>query len=550
MNLIFNILLFSFLGAQNFVSLDFEAGRRGKEYRVWVYFDKKDKSKVTKLDPTAIKRRVKHNIFTATKYDYNIQEEYIRKLVEVGAEIKNQSRWLNAVSLIVDSNELELIQKLSFVKKIEPVRQHKKKKAIQTVENQILVNRDIDYGSSFNQIEQINCRIPHIAGYYGQGVRVLYIDTGFELNHEAYDSLNLIGQYDFINNDQNAANETDQEILENQDDHGTLCLSVMAGYSPGSLIGPAFKSEYLLAKTEIMAEEIQQEEDNYIAALEWGESLGADIACASLGYLDWYSYEDLDGNTAATTKAIDIASGLGVLCVNSAGNEGNDPWYHIITPADADSVLSVGAVDANDIIANFSSRGPTFDGRIKPEVCARGVSTYCVRSNTENIYRNASGTSFSAPLAAGAAAVIMSANPEWTNMQVREAIMITASQFNSPDNDYGHGILNTWAAINYQFTASVKGETFLPNAISVNNAYPNPFNPEISIKINGLSNSQHVSVGVYDLHGTLVTSLHNQKVRHNVLMLTWNAEIFSSGIYLLRTDWQYGNDTQKITLLK
>ena len=550
MNLIFNILLCSLLGAQNFVSSDFEAGRRGKEYRVWVYFDKKDKSKVTELDPAAIKRRVKHNIFTATKYDYNIQEEYIRKLVEVGAEIKNQSRWLNAVSLIVNINELELIQKLSFVKKIEPVRQHRKKKAIQTVDNQILVNRDIDYGLSFNQIEQINCRIPHIAGYYGQGVKVLYIDTGFELNHEAYDSLNLIGQYDFINNDQNAANETNQEILENQDDHGTLCLSVMAGYSPGSLIGPAYKAEYLLAKTEIMAEEIQQEEDNYIAALEWGESLGADIACASLGYLDWYSYEDLDGNTAATTKAIDIASGLGVLCVNSAGNEGDDPWYHIITPADADSVLSVGAVDANDIIANFSSRGPTYDGRIKPEVCAMGVSTYCVRSNTENIYSNASGTSFSAPLAAGAAAVVMSANPEWTNMQVREALTMTASQFNSPDNDYGYGILNAWAAINYQFTAAVKDETFLPNVISVNNAYPNPFNPEISIKINGLSNSQHVSVGVYDVHGTLVKSLHNQKVRHTVLVLTWNAEMFSSGIYLLRTDWQYGNDIQKITLLK
>ena len=550
MNFLLNIFLFSFLGAQNFVSSDFEPGRRGKEYRVWVYFDKKDKSVFTELGPAAIKRRVKHNIFTATKYDRNIKEEYIKEIEAVGAEIKNQSRWLNAVSLVVDINQIELIQKLPFVKKIEPVRQHKKKKATQSVDDQALVNRDFDYGLSSNQIEQINCRIPHIAGYYGQGVRVLYIDTGFELNHEAYDSLNLIGQYDFINNDQNAANETDQEILENQDDHGTLCLSVMAGYAPGSLIGPAFKSEYLLAKTEIMAEEIQQEEDNYIAALEWGESLGADIACASLGYLDWYSYEDLDGNTAATTKAIDIASELGVLCVNSAGNEGNDPWYHIITPADADSVLSVGAVDANDVIANFSSRGPTFDGRIKPEVCARGVSTYCVRSNTENIYRNASGTSFSAPLAAGAAAVIMSANPEWTNMQVREAIMMTASQFNSPDNDYGHGILNTWAAINYQFTASVKGETFLPNAISVNNAYPNPFNPEISIKIDGLSNNQHVTVEVYDIYGKLVKYLHNQKTRQNILELTWNAERLSSGIYLLRTDWLYGNDLQKITLLK
>ena len=550
MNFLLNIFLFSFLGAQNFVSSDFEPGRRGKEYRVWVYFDKKDKSIITELDPAAIKRRVKHNIFTKTKYDRNIKEEYIKELEAVGAKIKNQSRWLNAVSLVVDINQIELIQKLPFIKKIEPVRQHKKKKATQSVDDQALVNRDFDYGLSSNQIEQINCRIPHIAGYFGQGVRVLYIDTGFELNHEAYDSLNLIGQYDFINNDQNAANETDQEILENQDDHGTLCLSVMAGYAPGSLIGPAFKSEYLLAKTEIEAEEIQQEEDNYIAALEWGESLGADIACASLGYLDWYSYEDLDGNTAATTKAIDIASELGVLCVNSAGNEGNDPWYHIIAPADADSVLSVGAVDANDVIANFSSRGPTFDGRIKPEVCARGVSTYCVRSNTENIYRNASGTSFSAPLAAGAAAVIMSANPEWTNMQVREAIMMTASQFNSPDNDYGHGILNTWAAINYQFTASEKGETFLPNAISVNNAYPNPFNPEISIKIDGLSNNQHVTVGIYDIHGKLVKYLHNQKARHNMLELTWNAERLSSGIYLLRTDWGYGNDLQKITLLK
>lgn len=550
MSFLLNIFLFSFLGAQNFVSSDFEPGRRDKDYRVWVYFDKKDKSKVAELDPAALKRRVKHNIFTATKYDYNIKEEYLSELEAVGVEIKNQSRWLNAVSLVVDINQIELIQKLPFVKKIEPVRQHKKKKAIQSVDNQTLVNRDIDYGLSFNQIEQINCRIPHIAGYYGQGVRVLYIDTGFELNHEAYDSLNLIGQYDFINNDQNVANETDQEVLENQDDHGTLCLSVMAGYAPSSLIGPAFKSEYLLAKTEIMAEEIQQEEDNYIAALEWGESSGADIACASLGYLDWYSYEDLDGNTAATTKAIDIASGLGVLCVNSAGNEGDDPWYYIITPSDADSVLSVGAVDANDVIANFSSRGPTFDGRIKPEVCARGVSTYCVRSNTENIYRTASGTSFSAPLAAGAAAVIMSANPDWTNMQVREAMMMTASRSNNPDNIYGNGILNTWAAINYQFTASVKNQTFLPNDISVKEAYPNPFNPEISIKIDGLSNNQHVTVGVYDIHGKLVKYLHNQKALHNMLELTWNAEKLSSGIYLLRTDWQYGNDLQKITLLK
>ena len=124
----------------------------------------------------------------------------------------------------------------------------------------------------------------------------------------------------------------------------------MAGYDPGNLIGPSFKSEYLLAKTEVMADEIYQEVDNYVAAIEWGEALGADVTCASLGYYDWYEYDDLDGNTAATTIAVDIASSLGVLCVNSAGNEGDDPWYYICTPADADSIISVGAVNRDFIL--------------------------------------------------------------------------------------------------------------------------------------------------------------------------------------------------------
>ena len=549
MKLFFILTAISILSAHEINIKDFEPGRRGDLYRVWVYFDKKDSCSIVSLDKASIKRRIKHNIHKPTKHDYNVKESYINEVQKIGAKVNNQSRWLNALSITTDLEKIKLINNLSYVKKIEPIKRHRKKN-IKEVLIESPLSRNIDYGPSVDQIEQINCHVPHIAGYYGQGIRVLYLDTGYELGHEAYDSLNLIAQYDFINDDQNTANETEQEILDNQDDHGTICLSVMAGYAPGNLIGPAFKSEYLLAKTEIDAEEIYQEVDNYVAAIEWGEALGADVTCASLGYYDWYEYSDLDGNTAATSIAVDIASTLGVLCVNSAGNEGDDPWYYVCTPADADSILSVGAVDDEGSIANFSSRGPTYDGRIKPEVCARGVNTYCVRSNTENIYRTASGTSFSAPLAAGAAAVIMSANPDWTNMQVREAMMMTASRSNNPDNAYGHGILNTWAAINYQFTASVKGETFLPNAISVNDAYPNPFNPEISIKIDGLSNNQHVTVGVYDIYGKIVKYLHNQKTRQNILELTWNAERLSSGIYLLRTDWLYGNDLQKITLLK
>ena len=399
-------IFLSFLYSNDINPQNIEAGRIGDLYKVWVYFDKKDSKRIVDLDSASIERRIKHGIVGPTKYDYIINQSYIDRIKRLKVEIKNQSRWLNAISVIADMQKINLINKLAFVKKIEPGYRHTKKKSIQAVGDRNNQSRNIEYGSSYDQVEQINCRIPHVAGYFGQGVRVLYLDTGYELGHTAYDSLNLIAQYDFVNNDENTANETDQEITDNQDDHGTICLSVIAGYAPGNLIGPAFKSEYLLAKTEIMAEEIQQEEDNYVAALEWGESLGADIACASLGYLDWYSYEDLDGNSATTTIAVDIASNVGVLCINSAGNEVDDPWYYIIAPADADSVISVGAVNRDGTIANFSSRGPTYDGRIKPEVCALGVSVYCVRSNTENDYRAASGTSFSAPLAAGAAAVI------------------------------------------------------------------------------------------------------------------------------------------------
>jgi len=528
---------------------DLEPGKRENSYRVWIYFDERDQNRIVDLDPKSIERRKKHDIHTLTKYDYKIKQSYLNAVKKTGSEIKNKSRWLNAVSVVADMEQINLIQGLSFVTKVDPVYQHRKKKATQSAEDNNQ-NRDLDYGTSLGQIEQINCHTAHTAGYYGQGVRVLYLDTGYELNHNAYDSLNLIAEYDFINNDQNTANETAQEISDGQDDHGTICLSVLAGYAPGSLIGPAFKSEYLLAKTEIMAEEIQQEEDNYVAALEWGESLGADVACASLGYLDWYTYQDLDGNTATTTIAIDIASSLGVTCVNSAGNEGDDPWYYIITPADADSVISVGAVSQNGIIANFSSRGPTSDGRIKPEVCALGVNTYCVRSNTENIYRTASGTSFSAPLVAGAAAVILSANSSWTNMQVREALMMTASQNTNPDNIYGYGIINTWGAINYQNTVSTKNDNFIPNIVRVHEAFPNPFNPSLSMTIECFSKNAEITTNVYNIKGNLVEILHNETLSNKTISLLWNASDYPNGIYFIRTYWTGGNDIQKVTLLK
>ena len=528
----------------------FEAGKRADDsYRLWIYFDKRELKNIIDLDRATIKRRKKHNIHTPTKYDYHINESYIKKVEKLGVIIKNKSRWLNAISVIANREQIKKIQNLSFVIDVQPVMLYKKSIDIKS-SNSNELNRDYDYGSSLTQINNINCRTAHNAGYYGQGVRVLYIDTGFNLSHSAFDSINVLAQYDFINSDLNTANETTQEFNDGQDDHGTTCLSVIAGFSEGNLISPAFKSEYLLAKTEIVAEEIQLEEDNYVAALEWGESLGADIACASLGYYDWYDYNNLDGNTATTTIAVDIASSLGVLCVNSAGNSGNDSWYYIITPADADSVLSVGAVASNGSIASFSSHGPTSDGRIKPEICAMGVNVYCVRSNTQNNYRTSSGTSFSAPLAGGAAAVILSANSNWTNMEVREALMMTASQNNNPDNSYGYGIIDTWAAINYEFLAETFSDKIVPVNIMVSKAYPNPFNPLVSLFIESSIDKYFITSSVYDIRGKFVDNIFNGIPDRKKISLKWNASNYPAGVYIIHTEWQNGSHFQKITLLK
>ena len=182
-------------------------------------------------------------------------------------------------------------------------------------------------------------------------------------------------------------------------------------------------------------------------------------------------------------------------------------------------------------------------------MCALGVSTYCVRSNTEDIYRTASGTSFSAPLAAGAAAVILSANPEWTNMQVREAMMMTASLSNSPDNMYGYGILNTWAAINYQFTTAIKDEEITPNALKVFDAYPNPFNPTTSIRIQSESILPNIILSIFNVNGQLIQTLEKGATNAHSMDIKWDGSRNSSGVYFIKIAWPGGSKTQKITLL-
>ena len=530
----------------------FQIGQRGNEYRVWVYLKDKTGSEAVGLSEKTMLRRERNSLGESPVWlDLSVSNEYVSMIQETGANVLHKSRWLNAVSVLATRSELLKIQALPFVRTLRPIPLYRKENFLgsENSNRSTELHNHLDYGHAQDQIEQINVHLAHEAGYTGAGIRILVMDTGFDLEHVVFDSLNLIDQWDVINNDNETANQTNEEEDNGQDHHGTIILSVIAGYAPGSLIGPAFDAEYLLAKTEMVEQEIQQEEDNYVAGLEWGEQNGADVVSTSLGYLDWYTYDDMDGNTAVTTNAIDIAVGLGMVCVTAAGNEGSDDWNYIIAPADADSVVAVGAVDANGDLAYFSSHGPTSDGRIKPEICARGVSTWACSSYDMTGYNNYNGTSLSTPLVAGAAALIIQSHPEWSAMEVRNAIMMTASQNDEPDNNFGYGILNTWEAIQYGTTVTVGPSSQLPDIIEVANAYPNPFNPEISFTVDapiGLP----IQVSVLDIEGMVVENIYSGRILHSGFKVYWNAAQYPSGLYLLQTRWQGGSHVQKVTFLK
>ena len=539
-----------------FVTIIFLLNKASASEKMWIYFTDKDNSgqNIT-LDDKAIQRRLKVDI-KDTWYDRPVAQSYIAVMEELGAVIHNKSRWLNAVSITSDINIINEISLLPFVKKTVPVAVYKKNKRefsqLQS-SRKLSVIDSLDYGYAQEQIEQINCHTAHQAGYTGQGVRVLILDTGFNTERSVFDSLTIIDEWDFINNDGNTENEAND--YSSQHNHGTMVFSTLAGYDPGNLIGPAFGAEFLLAKTEDVTNESQVEEDNYVAALEWGEQLGADIMSSSLGYLDWYSYCDMDGNTGVTTIAVDIATSLGMLCITSAGNWGTSSpppnpcdtlYYYISAPADADSVISVGAVNSNGEIASFSSHGPTYDGRIKPEVCARGVSTWGVNANSDS-YRTGSGTSLSAPLVSGAAAVILSAHSDWTPMQVREAMMMTADRVDNPDNNYGYGVIDVMAAIDYE-TSSINHNN-IPDEFLILNVYPNPFNPTTTIRFS--VEARHSSLlQVFDITGRLVETIENDKLLPGEHAYTWDASGLSSGIYFVQLKTPFGSITQKITYLK
>lgn len=539
--------------------------RDNGKYFAWIYFvDKVKSNKKPIITQKAMDRRNKVNPNKNYDwYDLNPSENYINKVLNTGATLRHQSRWLNAISIECTENELIEISYMPFVKDIQPVNQFRRKnieefkstKSLRKIES----TSDIDYGAAQEQLEQINVHKAHDAGFYGQGVTVLMLDTGYNLDHPVFDWLNVIAEWDVINDDSTTKNEDGQDVAS-QHNHGTATFSVLGGYAPGSLVGPAFNADFLLAKTEMVDQEIQLEEDNYVAALEWGEALGANVMSSSIGYTDWYTWQDMDGNTVVTTIAVDIATSLGMLCVIAVGNyDEDDPlWFYVQAPADADSVISVGAVTNSGIIASFSIRGPSYDGRIKPEVCARGVATAAAHGNGIS-YVSLSGTSVSTSLVAGAAAVLLSARPTWTPMMVREALMKTASQSSTPDNDYGYGIIDIWKAMNVD-SLFIDGIMTPINSLVIDNEfflyqnYPNPFNSNTTIEYD-LKQNSHVELIIYDILGRQVNKLADYIETPGRKSIIWNGtdqngNPVSTGVYFYNMIIDEDTFTKKMLLLR
>jgi len=425
-------------------------------------------ARARELPPETWARRSRAGTGVPDVHDLPVWPPYVEQIAAAG-RIRHLSRWFNAVSVDLTDQALTTVRSLPCVAAVRPVALAQAASIGPHWDDQglplgtvlppqripaddrlpPLARESLVYGPSGGQLSEIGVPAIHALGYTGNRVRLMMIDTGFRKDHEAFAHVRRIDEWDFVFGDGQTQNEPPDD--PGQHDHGTLTWSVTGGFAPGILIGPAYGASFALAKTEDIRSETEVEEDHYVAALERADSLGVAVTSASLNYLCFdsgfcYEFEDKDGDTAVITVAVDIAAARGILCVNSQGNYGCDIGS-LGTPADADSMLAVGAVDSLNVITSFSACGPTYDGRIKPEVVARGQRTWGASASDPDAYGPASGTSLSTPLVAGASALLLEAHPEWGPMDARAALLATADRTETPDNTYGWGRIDTEAAL-------------------------------------------------------------------------------------------------------
>ncbi len=502
----------------------------------WIRFLDKDPSTVTssgiELSDRAQRRRLRNKAVLFDTNDRPLSQAYLNTLNSLHIRWLRQSRWLNAVSAELSREQKRIVESLPFVKDVRPVASSCWRKSEQLWAS-LPDTGVVNHGGTLAQSSRINLVAAHREGYTGRGVIIGVMDTGFDLNHVAFQPLNLVGAYDFV--------DDDSDVGGDQAHHGTQVLSVLAGFENGRYVGSAFEASYLLARTENDDDLGQkEEEDNWIAGLEWLEQQGADIVSSSISFFDDfenlgdnYALADLDGQTALTTLATEIAFQKGVLVFNSAGNMGDRGPGYLGTPSDGKHMIAVGAMYGDSVPAEWSSHGPTWDGRKKPDVIAPGHNITTVSVSSTSNYTLMSGTSFAAPLVAGLAACVLQAHPEWSAVELFNAVRGTASRSKSPDNFMGYGVPDAMKALNY-----VPSGSSLPVTDLV--LYPNPFNDGVQIRFTPKTTGPY-SVGLYNILGQYVATLASGGAASldQPVALSWNGRLQGgrtapSGVYFLR----------------
>ncbi len=519
--------------------------------KYWIKFTNKTGTPFTISNPSAylsaksIARRATYNV-PVTASDLPVTPSYVTQIENIpNVTVLYASKWMNGVvASITNTAALTTINTLSFVSSSNKVNRYKldtgfgEVTPIPTTYSQEKTSAlpSLNYGGSLTQAQQLNVTCLHAAGFRGQGITIAVLDNGFNNanNNPVFDTIRarngIKGTYDFVNGEVNVYNDGS---------HGAMVFSTMAGFASGNLIGTAPYANYWLFTTEEDAAETISEEYNWIRGAEFADSVGADILTTSLGYfgfdnnLNNHVTNDLNGKIAPMSIAATMAARKGLLVLNSAGNSGNNSPTTIGVPADADSIISVGAIDGNGNRAGFSSVGPTIDGRYKPDLAALGANAVvCLPSGA---FANANGTSFSCPILAGAVACFWQKNPTLKNMKVIDTLKKMANQAANPDNLLGWGVPVLCNIV------GIKTQT-LPSVQFTPNLYPNPSNGFYYLEMPFAISGQNI-VTIYNVVGNSILQLNPQG---NQLTVPINIMTQPNGIYFVKVTNGLGTTTLKL----
>lgn len=521
----------------------------------WIGFTDKNNSEYSLDNPgaylseRAIERRIRQSI-PIDSLDLPVNQNYIDSVLSLKAEFIHASKWLNGIT--VSSNLANFTDSIAGWSFIREVQQTKPAATTKSVVNKFVDEKFADtvpidsgfYGSSVHQIGIMEGQYLHNSNFFGGGLQIAILDAGF-LNVDeltAFDSLwannQILGTHDFVN---------PNDDFYSTSYHGMSVLSCMGGNVPGELIGTAPKASFWLLRSEDSSSEYIIEEDNWVAAAEFADSVGADIINSSLGYTEFqdtstsHVYADMDGNTTRVTRGANIAASRGMLVFSSAGNERNDSWFRIVAPSDGMNVIGVGAVDKDRNSAFFSSAGPAANGTFKPNVSAMGYQTTVVRSN--GAIGLANGTSFSSPVLAGMAASLWQAYPHKTAFEIKEAIEKSGHLFFSPDSLQGYGVPNMRTASALLDPVEVQTN----NKQSIWTVFPNPVHDKILLKSANKAQAVNIQIDLYSMDGRLVK--HWQK-SYTSLIVLHELSTVDAGIYLLSIKTNNKLETFKINKIR